>query len=225
MQAASLAAQNEFMGFLASRGVTQAGIDDGSYTIDGAGNVVQASSGNVVVTAAELQDSFVRASQRNGVAGTNASRTTAIGYLSRATGDDALAIGSSAVAGEKAAVAIGSGSQASGVSAVAIGTGAQANGTQSISIGTGNVVNGDHSGAIGDPNTISGNNSYAVGNHNTIAASSSHAQGNNNALTDATGSYLFANGEQNSVSGSGNYGAIVSAGSTRSRATPMNTTS
>ncbi|WP_296783811.1 ESPR-type extended signal peptide-containing protein [Variovorax sp.] len=212
VQAASLAAQNEFMGFLASRGVTQAGIDDGSYTIDGAGNVVQASSGNVVVTAAELQDSFVRASQRNGVAGTNASRTTAIGYLSRATGDDALAIGSSAVAGEKAAVAIGSGSQASGVSAVAIGTGAQANGTQSISIGTGNVVNGDHSGAIGDPNTISGNNSYAVGNHNTIAASSSHAQGNNNALTDATGSYLFANGEQNSVSGSGNYGAIVSGG-------------
>ncbi len=212
VQAASLAAQNEFMGFLASRGVTQAGIDDGSYTIDGAGNVVQASSGNVVVTAAELQDSFVRASQRNGVAGTNASRTTAIGYLSRATGDDALAIGSSAVAGEKAAVAIGSGSQASGVSAVAIGTGAQANGTQSISIGTGNVVNGDHSGAIGDPNTISGNNSYAVGNNNTIAASSSHAQGNNNALTDATGSYLFANGEQNSVSGSGNYGAIVSGG-------------
>ncbi len=212
VQAASLAAQNEFMGFLASRGVTQAGIDDGSYTIDGAGNVVQASSGNVVVTAAELQDSFVRASQRNGVAGTNASRTTAIGYLSRATGDDALAIGSSAVAGEKAAVAIGSGSQASGVSAVAIGTGAQANGTQSISIGTGNVVNGDNSGAIGDPNTISGNNSYAVGNHNTIAASSSHAQGNNNALTDATGSYLFANGEQNSVSGSGNYGAIVSGG-------------
>jgi autotransporter adhesin len=212
VQAASLAAQNEFMGFLASRGVTQAGIDDGSYTIDGAGNVVQASSGNVVVTAAELQDSFVRASQRNGVAGTNASRTTAVGYLSRATGDDALAIGSSAVAGEKAAVAIGSGSQASGVSAVAIGTGAQANGTQSISIGTGNVVNGDHSGAVGDPNTISGNNSYAVGNNNTIAASSSHAQGNNNALTDATGSYLFANGEQNSVSGSGNYGAIVSGG-------------
>ncbi|WP_235944109.1 hypothetical protein [Variovorax boronicumulans] len=195
VQAASLAAQTEYMGFLATRGVTEAGLADGTYTLDASGNVIEASSGNVLVTAAELQTSVTQAFQRNGVAGIDASRTTAIGHLSRATGDDAVALGSSAVAGDKAAVAIGTASKAFGVSSVAVGDsafakgeasiamgkGAQANGTQSISIGTGNVVNGNNSGAIGDPSTIDGANSYSVGNNNTLgaAASNTFVLGNN----------------------------------------------
>ncbi|MDP9909520.1 autotransporter adhesin [Variovorax boronicumulans] len=195
VQAANLAAQTEYMGFLATRGVTEAGLADGTYTLDASGNVIEASSGNVLVTAAELQTSVTQAFQRNGVAGIDASRTTAIGHLSRATGDDAVALGSSAVAGDKAAVAIGTASKAFGVSSVAVGDnafakgeasiamgkGAQANGTQSISIGTGNVVNGNNSGAIGDPSTIDGANSYSVGNNNTLgaAASNTFVLGNN----------------------------------------------
>ncbi|WP_169805051.1 ESPR-type extended signal peptide-containing protein [Variovorax boronicumulans] len=195
VQAASLAAQTEYMGFLATRGVTEAGLADGTYTLDASGNVIEASSGNVLVTAAELQTSVTQAFQRNGVAGIDASRTTAIGHLSRATGDDAVALGSSAVAGDKAAVAIGTASKAFGVSSVAVGDsafakgeasiamgkGAQANGTQSISIGTGNVVNGNNSGAIGDPSTIDGANSYSVGNNNTLgaAANNTFVLGNN----------------------------------------------
>ena len=195
VQAASLAAQTEYMGFLATRGVTEAGLADGTYTLDASGNVIEASSGNVLVTAAELQTSVTQAFQRNGVAGIDASRTTAIGHLSRATGDDAVALGSSAVAGDKAAVAIGTASKAFGVSSVAVGDsafakgeasiamgkGAQANGTQSISIGTGNVVNGNNSGAIGDPTVIDGANSYSVGNNNTLgaAANNTFVLGNN----------------------------------------------
>ncbi|WP_070060318.1 ESPR-type extended signal peptide-containing protein [Variovorax boronicumulans] len=195
VQAANLAAQTEYMGFLATRGVTEAGLADGTYTLDASGNVIEASSGNVLVTAAELQTSVTQAFQRNGVAGIDASRTTAIGHLSRATGDDAVALGSSAVAGDKAAVAIGTASKAFGVSSVAVGDsafakgeasiamgkGAQANGTQSISIGTGNVVNGNNSGAIGDPSTIDGANSYSVGNNNTLgaAANNTFVLGNN----------------------------------------------
>ncbi|GER11373.1 ESPR-type extended signal peptide-containing protein [Variovorax boronicumulans] len=195
VQAANLAAQTEYMGFLAKRGVTEAGLADGTYTLDASGNVIEASSGNVLVTAAELQTSVTQAFQRNGVAGIDASRTTAIGHLSRATGDDAVALGSSAVAGDKAAVAIGTTSKAFGVSSVAVGDsafakgeasiamgkGAQANGTQSISIGTGNVVNGNNSGAIGDPSTIDGANSYSVGNNNTLgaAANNTFVLGNN----------------------------------------------
>ncbi|BEP55487.1 hypothetical protein GmRootV118_27310 [Variovorax sp. V118] len=195
VQAANLAAQTEYMGFLAKHGVTEAGLADGTYTLDASGNVIEASSGNVLVTAAELQTSVTQAFQRNGVAGIDASRTTAIGHLSRATGDDAVALGSSAVAGDKAAVAIGTASKAFGVSSVAVGDsafakgeasiamgkGAQANGTQSISIGTGNAVNGNNSGAIGDPTVIDGANSYSVGNNNTLgaAANNTFVLGNN----------------------------------------------
>ncbi|PIF78378.1 trimeric autotransporter adhesin [Variovorax sp. 54] len=195
VQAASLAAQTEYMGFLATRGVTEAGLADGTYTLDASGNVIEASSGNVLVTATELQASVTKAFQRNGVAGIDASRTTAIGHQSRATSDDAVALGSSAVAGDQAAVAIGNASKAFGVSSVAVGDsafaqgetsiavgkGAQANGAQSISIGTGNVVNGNNSGAIGDPSVIDGANSYSVGNNNTLgaAATNTFVLGNN----------------------------------------------
>jgi hypothetical protein len=209
VQAASTAAQGELEGYLATRGVTVNGLNNGTYTIAANGDIVQASTGNVVFTAAEAQNAALKAFQRNGVGGIEASRTTAIGNLSRAVGDDSVALGSSSVAGDKAAVAVGNASKAYGASSVsigdaafareaasiAVGQGAQALGVSSISIGTGNVVSGARSGAIGDPSFIDADDSYAIGNNNTIAAGAkqSFVLGNNVAVTNANNVVLGNN--------------------------------
>jgi hypothetical protein len=209
VQAASTAAQGELEGYLATRGVTVNGLNNGTYTIAANGDIVQASTGNVVFTAAEAQNAALKAFQRNGVGGIEASRTTAIGNLSRAVGDDSVALGSSAVAGDKTAVAVGNASKAYGASSVsigdaafareaasiAVGQGAQALGVSSISIGTGNVVSGARSGAIGDPSFIDADDSYAIGNNNTIAAGAkqSFVLGNNVAVTNANNVVLGNN--------------------------------
>ncbi|MES2246197.1 MAG: ESPR-type extended signal peptide-containing protein [Pseudomonadota bacterium] len=214
VQAANLAAQTEYMGFLAKRGVTEAGLADGTYTLDASGNVIEASSGNVLVTAAELQTSVTQAFQRNGVAGIDASRTTAIGHLSRATGDDAVALGSSAVAGDKAAVAVGTASKAFGVSSVAVGDSAFAQDETSIAIGKGAQAIGISTTAIG---TEAGKGSAAGNQYNTAVGvlSGQNVSGNNNtatgseAGTDVTGNLNTASGNQAGRHVVGNANAAV----------------
>ena len=85
-------------------------------------------------------------------------------------GENAMAVGTDALATGSNSMAVGTNAVAVGENAIAVGNGATVTGSNSIAIGYGNAVLGDNSGAFGDPNTVYGSGSYAIGNDNTIGA-------------------------------------------------------
>ena len=97
--------------------------------------------------------------------------------VTKAVADNAVAIGTGAIAGQ--AVTDNGATTVVGKNAIAIGTHAQALADNTIAIGTGNIVTGKNSGAIGDPSNISGDNSYSVGNNNTLSTNNTFVLGNN----------------------------------------------
>jgi hypothetical protein len=76
------------------------------------------------------------------------------------------------------AIAIGSGAVADSASAVAMGDGAQATGGKSVAIGAGNLASGDGAVAIGDPNSASGTGAVAMGKDNVATGDGAVALGN-----------------------------------------------
>ena len=125
----------------------------------------------------------------------------AIGYSAESSGERSIAIG------DKGSLSGTPATKASGNDAIAIGSGAIASAEKTISIGYQNNVSGARSTAIGDPNTITGtdsealgnnntiggNNAQAVGNSNNISANNSAAVGNNNTIT-GTDTYVLGSG-------------------------------
>ena len=125
-----------------------------------------------------------------------------------ATGDNAVAIGSSAVASNNDAIALGH-SYASGASAfaaaqeigssfygalgansIAIGRGARASTTRATAIGYSSVATGTNAIALGYVNTSSANNAYTFGNNNTASGQVSFAIGSENTTSQTyAGSY------------------------------------
>ena len=122
--------------------------------------------------------------------------------------------------------------KATGKNAIALGTGSQALAENTIAIGTGNVVTGKNSGAIGDPSIVTGNNSYAVGNNNTISSDDTFVVGNEvkqtlansvvlgsqsaavevNTATKKQGTYTYAGINDANVSGVEDVVGVVSVG-------------
>ena len=121
--------------------------------------------------------------------GTTSERSVAIGRSSASTGNDSIALGSQAIAGNAVwdsvggkysastalnDIAIGTASKAAGGNSIALGTSATVSGAKSIAIGYGNEVKGAGSGAIGVPSRIDGNASYAMGNDNVVGTGSNN---------------------------------------------------
>ena len=121
--------------------------------------------------------------------GTTSERSVAIGRSSASTGNDSIALGSQAIAGNAVwdsvggkysastalnDIAIGTASKAAGGNSIALGASATASGAKSIAIGYGNEVKGAGSGAIGVPSRIDGNASYAMGNDNVVGTGSNN---------------------------------------------------
>ncbi|MDY4032684.1 MAG: hypothetical protein SOY64_06455, partial [Pyramidobacter sp.] len=131
----------------------------------------------------------------------------AIGTYAEATAKETVAVGRETVASGSAAIAVGFNSKASANDAVALGSGAQATAEKTIAIGYRNVVSGTRSTAIGDPNNITGTDSQVLGNDNTISGNNSAAIGNNNTVTSGhtyvLGSGVTAGVENSVVLGSG----------------------
>lgn len=104
----------------------------------------------------------------------------AAGQISNASGFAALAIGSGCIASGNYAVALGSSSatatqataignsSASGQGSVALG-GAQASGTNAVSLGYATIASGNNSVALGLQATANGHNSIAMGNYVTTS--------------------------------------------------------
>jgi autotransporter adhesin len=94
-----------------------------------------------------------------------------------ATGDNAVAIGSSALAAGQAALAIGTSSQASGDFSTAVGGFASAQGNGSTALGYQASAAADHSVALGYQAGAAGANSTALGYQASAAADNSVALG------------------------------------------------
>ena len=140
-------------------------------------------------------------------------------------GENAMAIGTNALATGSNSIAIGTSSIVTGEGSIAIGKGSAVTGTKSIAVGIGHIVIGNNSGVFGDPNTIYGDNSYAFGNNNTIGDSTTiHTIGINtfvlgsNITTKANNSVILG---KDSVANEDN---IVSIGSTTSTRKLVNVT-
>ncbi|MEJ1162405.1 YadA-like family protein [Variovorax sp. CCNWLW186] len=103
-----------------------------------------------------------------------------MGFQSKATAANALAVGPLASASADNAVAMGNGAIADSADAVAIGNGSKATGGKAVSIGSGNVASGNGAVAIGDPNTATGDGAIASGLDNTATGNGSVAMGNTN---------------------------------------------
>lgn len=126
----------------------------------------------------------------------------------RATGRNALAIGSGAVADSDAAVAIGEGAQATEGKAVSIGAGNVAAGNGAVAIGDPNLATGTGAVAIGKDNTATGDGAVALGNASTANGAGGVAIGNlanagdssiaigNGAEAGPAGSVAIGNGAQ-----------------------------
>ncbi|QLB40002.1 ESPR-type extended signal peptide-containing protein [Mannheimia pernigra] len=159
------------------------------------------------------------------VASATADGAFAVGHSAQATGKRTIAIGAVETDSKNTngvhnpngtrataddAIALGTGTEASSENTIAIGTGAKATGKQSISIGTGNQVTGNYSGAFGDPSIISGAGSYTMGNDNGVAFGTNNvgAFGNNNQLGgtatyDQNGKLTTATGVTPNISATG----------------------
>ena len=170
--------------------------------------------------------------------GTTSERSVAIGRSSASTGNDSIALGSQAIAGNAVwdsvggkysastalnDIAIGTASKAAGGNSIALGASATASGAKSIAIGYGNEVKGAGSGAIGDPSRIDGNASYAMGNDNVVGTGSNNVfiLGNNVNIgatavqRDANGivtGYTVANTAPGAVALGNNTGVTVAGG-------------
>ena len=170
--------------------------------------------------------------------GTTSERSVAIGRSSASTGNDSIALGSQAIAGNAVwdsvggkysastalnDIAIGTASKAAGGNSIALGASATASGAKSIAIGYGNDVRGAGSGAIGDPSRIDGNASYAMGNDNVVGTGSNNVfiLGNNVNIgatavqRDANGivtGYTLANTAPGAVALGHNTGVTVAGG-------------
>ena len=170
--------------------------------------------------------------------GTTSERSVAIGRSSASTGNDSIALGSQAIAGNAVwdsvggkysastalnDIAIGTASKAAGGNSIALGASATASGAKSIAIGYGNDVRGAGSGAIGDPSRIDGNASYAMGNDNVVGTGSNNVfiLGNNVNIgatavqRDANGivtGYTVANTAPGAVALGNNTGVTVAGG-------------
>ena len=171
--------------------------------------------------------------------GTTSERSVAIGRSSASTGNDSIALGSQAIAGNAVwdsvggkysastalnDIAIGTASKAAGGNSIALGASATASGAKSIAIGYGNDVRGAGSGAIGDPSRIDGNASYAMGNDNVVGTGSNNVfiLGNNVNIgatdvkrdvdTGIVTSYTVANTAPGAVALGNNTGVTVAGG-------------
>lgn len=128
--------------------------------------------------------------------------------LPRATGRDAVAIGSGSVADSASAVAIGNGAQATDGKAVSIGAGNIASGNGAVAIGDPNTAVGTGAVAMGADNTATGDGAVALGNASTARGDGGVAVGNqanagvssiaigNNADAGPAGSVAIGNGAQ-----------------------------
>lgn len=128
--------------------------------------------------------------------------------LPRATGRDAIAIGSNAVADSDSAVAIGNGAQALDGMAVSIGAGNIAFGNGAVAIGDPNTAVGTGAVAMGADNTATGDGAVALGNASTARGDGGVAIGNqanagvasiaigNNAEAGPAGSVAIGDGAQ-----------------------------
>lgn len=118
----------------------------------------------------------------------------------RATGRNALAIGSGAVADSDAAVAIGEGAQATEGKAVSIGAGNVAAGNGAVAIGDPNLATGTGAVAIGKDNTATGDGAVALGNASTASGAGGVAIGNQANAGDS--SIAIGNGAEAGLAGS-----------------------
>lgn len=126
----------------------------------------------------------------------------------RATGRNALAIGSGAIADSNSAVAIGEGAQATEGKAVSIGAGNFAAGNGAVAIGDPNFATGIGAVAIGADNVATGDGAVALGNASTVSGIGGVAIGNqanagnasiaigNGAGASPAGSVAIGNGAQ-----------------------------
>lgn len=81
---------------------------------------------------------------------------------------------------------------ATGEDALAIGSSSVASGRESIVIGAESQVAGEHATALGNHNTVTGENTHSVGNFNNISGNSTVALGNN-ITSDANNAVLLGN--------------------------------
>ncbi|KWO83486.1 hemagglutinin [Burkholderia ubonensis] len=109
-----------------------------------------------------------------------------------ATGVNAIALGTNALASGASSVAVGDGANAGSNGAVAIGQQAKATGGKAVSIGVANTASGDGAVAIGDPNVATGTGAVAAGANNTATGQGAFAAGNANVAT-GTGSVALGN--------------------------------
>ncbi|MDX1548011.1 MAG: tail fiber domain-containing protein, partial [Rhodothermales bacterium] len=117
--------------------------------------------------------------------------SVAMGFLTRANGLSATAMGNSTVASGNASTALGALTTASGSRATAMGENATASGYASTAMGEDTQASGDASVAMGDNTTASGFRSTAMGVSTTASGNSATALG---ALTTASGARATAMG-------------------------------
>jgi Head domain of trimeric autotransporter adhesin len=109
----------------------------------------------------------------------------------RATGANAVAIGTNSVASGANAIAIGSGDSSSGDFSHAIGLNLKVRGNGSIALGNSNTIIGPNGFAAGLNNMVNGTTSIAIGGNNNATGNNAISFGN---FVNATGDNSFGAG-------------------------------
>ena len=123
---------------------------------------------------------------------------TAIGGSANASGNYSLALGNSTTASGNQSIAIGNSTIASGGASTAMGFSSTASGSFSTAMGQGTKALGSNSTAMGVNTTASGDASTAMGNHATASGYASVAMGGS---TTASEYYTLAMGDRTTASG------------------------
>ena len=130
-------------------------------------------------------------------------RSTAMGFRTRASGDNSTAIGFSTTASGTTSTAMGAFTTASGTDSTAMGFATAATGLRSTAMGSLTTASGDESTAIGLATLASGDNSTAMGVETAARAFSSTAMGRGAETTaSAVGSFVYGDASDGIVASS-----------------------
>ncbi len=124
--------------------------------------------------------------------------SVAMGTNTRASGNDAIAVGNLSLAAGAASTAFGNGTTANGAGSFAVGTNAVANSTSSSALGNATSATGTNSLATGSNSSASGGTSTAMGSSTIASGAFSTAMG---VSTTASGDDATALGQQTIASG------------------------
>ncbi|QTM00818.1 YadA-like family protein [Mannheimia sp. ZY171111] len=199
------------------------------YNSVAVGQGAQATGNSTLSMGRESVASGSYATAIGNVASAIADGAFAVGHSAQATGKRTIAIGAVETDGKNTdgvhnpngtrataddAIALGTGAYASKINAIAIGTGAKALGDNAISIGKGNTVNGNNSGAFGNPSTIDANNSYSVGNDNNLVQGQNDVFALGNSITQTTNNSVFLGSNSAYTVGNNTAGLVKAADAT-----------